>query len=135
VVVVVTRDPSPGRRAEHLGQLLGGAGGVTGSIEDLVAYAKLVVDPPPELASAVTTATQPRGGTDTGLGWVTSDGLTWHNGGSHGYASLVVLDLEHNRAAGYLAASGDLGHDSEDLVFALVRDLRTEATDGQRAGQ
>lgn len=114
-----------GRAAPHWTQLLGGAGGVTGTIDDLAAYAKLMLEPPPELASAVEQVVQPRAGDDTGLGWVTSDELVWHNGGSYGYSSILVLDLERNRAAGYLAASGDLGRGSEDLVFRLLRDLRT----------
>ena len=113
-----------GRPTPHWSQLLGGAGAVTGTIDDLAAYAQLMLEPPPEVATAVATAMRPRAG-DTGLGWVTTGGLTWHNGGSYGYSSLIVLDLERRRAAGYLAASGDLGRDSEDLLFGLLRHLRS----------
>jgi CubicO group peptidase (beta-lactamase class C family) len=108
-------------------QQLGGAGGAMGTIEDLAAYGAMMLDPPQALRSAVDTAVTVRSTVDgnrTGLAWVTTNGLTWHNGASRGYRALIVLDRAHHRAAGYLAATGDLGDKVEPAVFALVRGSR-----------
>ena len=108
-----------GRPAPAWDEQLGGAGGAIGSISDLAAYASMMVGPPAALRPAVDTAAQPRVGR-TGLGWITTGDLTWHNGGSYAYKSLIVLDRKAGRAAGYLAATGDLGDEAEKLVFEFL---------------
>ena len=119
-----SRDGEP---APAWDEQLGGAGGAIGTVGDLAAYARFMLSPPDDVRSSVEFALQPRsalGAGDTGLAWVTTDGLTWHNGGSAGYSSLIVLDRTNGRAAGFLAADGDVGADAEHLVFDLLTKLR-----------
>ena len=116
-----------GEPAPAWDEQLGGAGGAIGTIGDLAAYARFLLSPPPEARSGVEFALQPRsalGAGDTGLGWITTDGLTWHNGGSAGYSSLIVLDRAGGRAAGFLVADGEVGREAEPLVFDLLRARR-----------
>lgn len=105
-----------GRRVPAWDELLGGAGAASGTISDLVAYSNLMIDPPAAMHAAVERA--------LGLAWVRTGDLTWHNGGSYGYKSLIALDLGHRRAAGYLAASGDLDESAERAVFEFLKKSR-----------
>lgn len=112
-----------GRSVPAWDEQLGGAGGAVGSIKDLAAYALTMLQPPAALERAVVTAIEPKtssGAGDTGLGWITTRNFTWHNGGSDAYSSLVVLDRKTGRAAGFLAATGDLDSAAEDLVFRFL---------------
>ena len=119
-----SRDGEP---APAWDEQLGGAGGAIGTVGDLAAYARFMLSPPEDVRSSVELALQPRsalGAGDTGLGWVATDGFAWHNGGSAGYSSLIVLDRANGRAAGFLAADGDVGRRAERLVFDLLETLR-----------
>lgn len=102
--------------------LLTGDGGAGGTIADLAAYAGFMLEPPAESAAAVDIATtahvQEEDGSGSGLDWfITPEGLLWHAGASDAYNSIIVLDPDANRAAGYLTATGDLDEPAIDLFL------------------
>ncbi|MDP1794771.1 MAG: serine hydrolase [Acidimicrobiales bacterium] len=111
--------PGPGQvQGYRLGQptaawtdLLAGPGGVNGTLRDLVAWAKAVLDPSPAMRFAV----------DNDLGWARAEpGLIWHNGGSYGFHSTLVVDPAARRAAMTLIATSDLEHVDQATFLACV---------------
>jgi serine-type D-Ala-D-Ala carboxypeptidase/endopeptidase len=106
----------------HLWDLaaLAGAGGIRSSMNDMLRFARLQVDPgSSQLASAVNLQQQKRyeekGAATMGLGWhFTGDGLgVWHNGQTGGYHSYLVVERESHRAVCILTNT------SRDEVDAL----------------
>ncbi len=93
---------------------LAGAGGVVSSVSDLLRFARLTLNPEQAGAMAETleAVLQPQGDGATGLGWhrkISADGtpLVWHNGGTGGYASAMVLNPASGQAVVLLSASTD----------------------------
>lgn len=116
-----------GERAAAWDEQLGGAGGAMGTIADLAAYARFVLAPPPPNQAAVARAVRPLPTSydgRTGYGWVTTGPFVWHNGGSAAYSAFVAVDAGAGRAAGFLAASGDLDGAAERLVTDFLSRAR-----------
>ncbi|MFK7957202.1 MAG: serine hydrolase [Lysobacterales bacterium] len=95
---------------------LAGAGAVVSSASDLLAFARLTLNPDQAgaMADTLTAVLEPQGSGETGLGWhrKMSDAgtpLYWHNGGTGGFASVLVLNPESNETVVLLASSTDYG--------------------------
>lgn len=100
---------------------LPGAGGVDATIHDLAAWAGANLEPDSTtLGNAVrlTHRIHHRGDDSTmGLGWVRVDGISWHNGATGGFHTVVALDA--HTAIGALAGhtvSDDFELDAPSLV-------------------
>jgi CubicO group peptidase (beta-lactamase class C family) len=78
------------------------AGGIRSTIADMTVYAQAQLDGTAPGASALDPRLDAGDGLRIGFNWFTSevDGeeLQWHNGGTGGYASIVVLDRSTDRA-------------------------------------
>lgn len=98
-------DPTP-----SWSMLLLGPGGVCGTLRDLVAWGTAVLDPPPTMQFAL----------DNDLGWLRNGPLVWHNGGTSGGKSCLVVDPEQQRIAATLVATHDLDHVDDVTFLACV---------------
>jgi len=94
------------------------AGGIRSTTADMALYAGALLSADPALGVDPATVLDPRGGSGDdpliGLAWFTQapeDGTaTWHNGGTGGFASMMALDRDANRAVvvlGNTATSAD----------------------------
>ncbi|CAA9366745.1 MAG: Beta-lactamase class C-like and penicillin binding proteins (PBPs) superfamily [uncultured Nocardioides sp.] len=93
---------------------LAGAGALWSSIEDMQAFLRAVLDPPPgELGAAMRLAAEthaPGRGHDQGLGWIrfrrgpVADHL-FHNGGTYGFRSALLADPATGRGAVALSST------------------------------
>jgi len=103
-----------GRVVPHWTQPLPAAGGTEGRIVDLAALARAVIDPPPGRAGeALKLATQSHfresDRKEKGLGWTTFDGhRIFHNGGTGGFTSSLVVDTRTRRGVAILVNVADL---------------------------
>lgn len=110
----------------HWEQQLPGSGGVEGTIADLAALARAVLTPPGGRAGeAMTLATGSHFVKSErevmGLGWATIDGhYVFHNGGTSGFSSSVVIDTTARRAVASLASVGDLTDALDSAGFHAV---------------
>ena len=93
------------------------AGSARSTLADMVVYARAQLD---GTAPGVD-ATEPRAGIGgdgrIGYAWVTTDGVTWHNGQTGGYSSWVGFDREADRAVVVLNATSV---SVDELAFALM---------------
>jgi len=76
---------------------LAAAGSIRSSIKDLlnygVAHLNLSENNLSTAMQMVTTKQYQQGGLKVGLGWhINSDGIIWHNGGTAGFSSIIMLD-------------------------------------------
>lgn len=93
--------------------LLAGPGGVSGTIGDVLAWGRAVLNPPAGLAGeALALALQPRFADlsgEVGLAWhFLEDGTIWHNGGTYGSRSCLAVSPNAQRVAACLVATFDL---------------------------
>ena len=95
------------------------AGSVRSTLADMIVYARAQLD---ETAPGVA-ATEPiadAGGSSTiGYAWHTTDSVTWHNGATGGFTSLVAFDRDAGRAVVVL---NNTGASVDELGFALMED-------------
>ena len=102
-------------------QALAGAGSIRSSITDLLAYGVAHLNPPEELAEAMQLATRVHYQQDrlqVGLGWHIRDGVYWHNGGTGGFRSMLMIDPQNNKVVAAITNSGQ--DDVEDLAVHLM---------------
>lgn len=103
-------------------QALAGAGSIRSSIEDLLAYGVAHLKPEQhDLTAAMQLATTPHFQQDSlrvGLGWhINQAGLIWHNGGTAGFRSIIMIDpIKQQVAAGITNSTNNL----EDMVLHLM---------------
>jgi CubicO group peptidase (beta-lactamase class C family) len=101
---------SDGGEMPHWDQPLAGAGAVEATIGDLAAYARACLHPlQSPIGAAITAAQQsqvPLGnGRHQALAWVVpEDGIRFHNGGTGGFVSVVLIDPGRDRAVAMLAS-------------------------------
>ncbi|GAA4406855.1 hypothetical protein GCM10023168_22270 [Fodinibacter luteus] len=105
------------------GEALGPAGGIRSTADDLGRLMKAVLDGTAPGLSALEPVTRLSGPVRVGAAWLTLErrgvALTWHNGGTGGFRSVVVLD----RAAGAGVAVVSATARSVDRAgFALVEE-------------
>lgn len=92
---------------------LPGPGGMNGTIADVLAWGRAVLDPPAgPHGDALSLALEPRVGDASGrvgLGWhFLVNGVIWHNGSTYGSRTCLAIDPTTRRVAACLAAAGDL---------------------------
>lgn len=101
---------------------LAGAGSVNSSIKDLIAYGLAILNADhPELKAAIelsTTAHYHHNGVAMGLGWHINEGVLWHNGGTAGFRSILMIDPSQNKVVAGITNQAE--HDVEDIVVHLV---------------
>jgi CubicO group peptidase (beta-lactamase class C family) len=103
-------------------QALAGAGSIRSSIKDLLTYGIAYLNPPSEsMKKAMNLTLQThyeKGDLTVGLGWHHNGGIWWHNGGTAGFRSIIMLDPVNQKVA-----AGITNHDKndvEDLVAHLL---------------
>jgi D-alanyl-D-alanine-carboxypeptidase/D-alanyl-D-alanine-endopeptidase len=112
-----------GKPARHWDFALPGPGAVEATIGDLAHYRAACLAPPDgPLVTAIRLCQQPRvridGQPAGGLGWITIDGLLFHNGGTGGDAASMMID----QAAGHaMAALVNTHGSSAPLLDAVVK--------------
>lgn len=80
---------------------LGPAGSIRSTITDMAAFARIQLQPtgPLEKAIRTTQELQPAGDQKLGLGWHSDPkGNLWHNGGTGGFHSFLIIDKERRAA-------------------------------------
>lgn len=103
------------------------AGGVRSTAEDMARYASALLEDDPALGVDAATVLDPRhddGDRSIGLAWFTEqrDGrtLTWHNGGTGGYSTMLVLDRDASVA---VFVAGDTTASVDELAFDLLEEV------------
>ena len=104
-------------------QALAGAGSIRSSIEDLLAYGVAHLKPANHgLKNAMQLATSvhhQQGSLKIGLGWhITADGVLWHNGGTAGFRSIIMIDPVQQKVVAGITNSGN--NDVEDIAAHLM---------------
>lgn len=75
------------------------AGAVRASTTDMVAYAQCLLNGSPAIQRALTPVTDVSDGTTIGYAWMLEpDGSAWHNGGTGGFSSILLLDPTRQKA-------------------------------------
>ncbi len=101
---------------------LAGAGSVNSSIKDLMTYGLAILKADhPELKEAIQLSTgshYEQQGLTLGLGWHIHKGVLWHNGGTAGFRSMLMIDPLQNKVAAGITNQAE--HDVEDLVRHLI---------------
>ena len=94
--------------------LLGGPGGVTGTIGDLAAWGAALLEPPAGAAGdALLFALSHQ------LGWSFLDGgIVWHNGGTAGGHACVATNPTQRRGCAVLIATSDIEHVDHAALYA-----------------
>ncbi|RZK04288.1 MAG: DUF3887 domain-containing protein [Flavobacterium sp.] len=106
--------------------VLFGAGGILSSTEDLAKFATAQFNPKNEdLKLTRQTTFEIKGTTQIGLGWhkLESDNgedLIWHNGGTGGYSSSIVMKVEEKIAVIILANVFDANDKIDALSYQLI---------------
>ncbi|MBU5423448.1 beta-lactamase family protein [Cellulomonas hominis] len=101
------------------------AGGVRSTAADMARYARALLTSDPALGVPPATVLAPRwdAGEDrrVGLAWITQtiDGrtVTWHNGGTSGFRSMLALDVAAGTA---VFVAGNTGADVDEMALALL---------------
>lgn len=122
-----------GKPVPHWDQPLAGAGGVEATIEDLARYTAACLSPPAGPLGEAIRLTQARvvvvdEHLEAGMGWLFRDRrFLWHNGGTGGFSSSVVIDASAGRAVVVLASAGGVvdAIDAGALLAINGRDPRT----------
>lgn len=101
---------------------LAGAGSVNSSIKDLMTYGLAILKADhPELKEAIKLSSRSHyehQGLTLGLGWHIRKGVLWHNGGTAGFRSMLMIDPSQNKVAAGITNQAE--HDVEDLVRHLI---------------
>lgn len=104
---------------------LAGPGGVVGTISDLLAWCRAVLDPPAGgHGEALRLALEPRAPDQlgaVGLAWHHTDGVIWHNGGTGGFHGCIAIDPVSRRAAASLAAVGGVVDGQDEATLRSAR--------------
>ena len=96
-----------GKPTGHWDFALPGLGGVEATVGDLARYLSACLAPPAgPLGAAIRLCEQPRvrmdGGNASGLAWIITGGLLFHNGGTSGFSASVAIDQAAGHAVGAL---------------------------------
>lgn len=104
------------------------AGGVRSTAADMARYAKALLTADPALGVDPATTLDPRfddGDRRIGLAWFTETlgdrAITWHNGGTGGYSSMLALDREAGSA---VFVSGDTTSSVDEIALKLLEEAR-----------
>lgn len=106
--------------------VLFGAGGILSTTEDLAMFANAQFNPKnKELELTRKTTFEIKGNTKIGLGWhklVSENGkdLLWHNGGTGGYSSSIVMKVEEKTAVIILSNVSDINDRIDALSYELI---------------
>lgn len=106
----VTGTSQRGRaRQNWTGEALAPAGGIRSSIDDMAALARALLDRSAPGSAALDPVRPFSGGMRIGAAWLTFDlkgrEITWHNGGTGGFRSLMALDHRAGTAVVLLSAT------------------------------
>ncbi|KZX21375.1 serine hydrolase domain-containing protein [Rathayibacter tanaceti] len=108
------------------------AGGVRSTAADMARYAQALLTDDPALGVAGSTVLEPRfdagDGNRIGLSWYTSDAAgggstTWHNGGTAGYSTMLVMDRDRGVA---VFVNGDTASSVDELGVTLLQRVLEE---------
>lgn len=104
------------------------AGGVRSTAADMARYAEALLTADPALGVDPATMLDPRfddGDRRIGLAWFTETvgdrTVTWHNGGTGGYSSMLALDREAGTA---VFVSGDTTASVDEIALQLLEEAR-----------
>ncbi len=100
---------------------LAGAGSIRSSISDLLAYGVAHINQPEQLENAMALATDTHFQKDklrVGLGWHFNGDMMWHNGGTGGFRSMLVIDPKNKKVVA--AITNNNQHDVEDIAMHLM---------------
>lgn len=106
--------------------VLFGAGGILSTTEDLAMFANAQFNSKnKELELTRKTTFEIKGNTKIGLGWhklVSENGmdLVWHNGGTGGYSSSIVMKVEEKTAVIILSNVSDINDRIDALSYELI---------------
>lgn len=106
--------------------VLFGAGGILSTTEDLAKFAKAQFNPKnKELELTRKTTFEIKGNTKIGLGWhklesENAKDLLWHNGGTGGYSSSIVMKVEEKTAVIILSNVSDINDEIDALSYELI---------------
>ncbi|PPI19434.1 serine hydrolase [Rathayibacter sp. AY1B1] len=101
------------------------AGGVRSTAADMARYAQALLTDDPALGVPAASVLDPRfdaDGARIGLGWFTSESedggsVTWHNGGTSGYSTMLAMDRERGVA---VFVNGDTASSVDELGLRLL---------------
>ena len=101
---------------------LAGAGSIRSSIKDLLAFGVAHISSNTQnLDQAMQLVMTPQYQKDSlsiGLGWHINNGIHWHNGGTDGFRSIIMIDAKNNRVAAGITNHNN--YDVEDIVAHLM---------------
>lgn len=101
---------------------LAGAGSVNSSIEDLLTFGIAILKADhPELKQAIELSKQvhyQERGVTLGLNWHINEGVLWHNGGTGGFRSMLMIDPKENKVVA--AITNQAEHPVEDIAGHLM---------------
>jgi CubicO group peptidase (beta-lactamase class C family) len=106
--------------------VLFGAGGILSTTEDLVLFANAHFNPKnKELELTRKTTSEIKGNTKICLGWHKLESengmdLLWHNGGTGGYSSSIVMKVEEKKAVIILSNVSDINVQIDALSYELI---------------
>ncbi|WP_421941053.1 serine hydrolase [Pedobacter sp.] len=106
--------------------VLFGAGGILSTTEDLAKFANAQFNPKnKELEMTRTTTFVIKGDTKIGLGWhkqesTNGNELFWHNGGTGGYSSSIVMKVKEKKAVIILSNVFDINDKIDALSYDLI---------------
>ncbi|WP_154222945.1 serine hydrolase domain-containing protein [Marinicella rhabdoformis] len=102
---------------------LAGAGSVNSSIEDLLTFGIAILKADhPELKQAIALSKQIHyqdRGVTLGLNWHINKGVLWHNGGTAGFRSILMIDPEQEKVVA--AITNQAEHAVEDMAGHLLK--------------
>ncbi len=105
------------------------AGGILSTTEDLAKFASAQFDPKnKELELTRKTTFQIKDDTKIGLGWhkleaTNGHDLLWHNGGTGGYSSSIVMEVEEKTAVIILSNVFDINDKIDALSYELINKI------------
>jgi CubicO group peptidase (beta-lactamase class C family) len=106
--------------------VLCGAGGILSTTEDLAMFAKAQFNPKNKALELTRKTTfEIKGNTKIGLGWHKLESengkdLLWHNGGTGGYSSSIVMKVEEKTAVIILSNVSDINDQIDALSYELI---------------
>ena len=106
--------------------VLFGAGGILSTTEDLAIFANAQFNPKnKELELTRRTTFDIKENTKIGLGWhklesTNGENLVWHNGGTGGYSSSMVMKVEEKKAVIILSNVSDINDKIDALSYELI---------------
>lgn len=109
--------------------VLFGAGGILSTTEDLVLFANAQFNPKnKELELTRKTTFEIKGNTKIGLGWHKLESengktLLWHNGGTGGYSSSIIMKVEEKTAVIILSNVADINVQIDALSYELINKM------------